>query len=678
MMEYCALLAWGSWDACRRLLHPVLAAPCLGQNNLGQNKMIRNSIRPFTGARIFVGCISFGRVTSSAILLALTIVLVGCAGGTGNGGGGNTPPPTASLTVSPATIIAGQNITLTWASTNADQGTIDNGVGIVGLNGSTSQGLFPTTTTTYTYTATGPSGTKTASATVTVNVVTSFVGLKQSDGAANEDVDPNGAVGTKQFMEYVNTSFQAYDKVTGKAVWSSAQQLETLWPTGPCAANQTTGKPTIQLDAVIIFDRLASRWVVGAKTTNPNASVGYHFCLAVSNTDDLSSSLRTWTDYTSAGPLDPILGVNTKNHTYFPDWPKLATWTDSTGTQSAYYATMDLQDTDNGNAESGSVVCAFDRTDILNNPANVKPPSCVNISDTSNTLLWSTANSLFLAHSLIPADVDGTALPPAGRDEFMVSIANPADGLTTSTTMNLWDFHLDWTAATPLTVSSQSPISLAVDSYTPGCYLYDPNNPAITNCVYEPPAAAGQPQEIVDSVGDRLMPRFAYRNFGSYESYLVSHTIQTGPGAGQNSPNPYQTGVRWYELRDSGSGTPAIQQSGTINPDGVLYRFLPSIAQDKLGNAAVGYSISNVFTDPGIYFSYWNLPQATTPAEISILNGTGEEVTTVAPYVGKWGSYASMTVDPVDDCTFWYVNQYFAQDDTWLTRVANFKIPGCQ
>jgi len=632
--------------------------------------MIGNGIGSFTMVNDFVSRRLRGRARSSAIFFALTVVLAGCGGGSSGAGPipAPIPAPTAALTATPAAIIAGQNITLAWASTNADQGTVDSGVGIVGLNGSTV--LAPTATITYTYTAKGPGGTATASATVTVNPVNSFDGMTQSDGALGEDVDPNGAVGTKQFMEYVNTSYQAYDKITGKAVWPSARQIETLWPSGS-NCNPPTTHPAIQLDVVIIFDRLASRWVVGAKTSDAN--LGYFFCIAVSSTDDLSSASLSWTSYSTPSPLDPILGTN-GTHTYFPDWPKLSTWTDATGQQSAYYATMDLQDIDNGNAEVGAVVCAFDRPDLLNNPGSIKPESCIPVSNPLNRVLWS--NGIFLGHSLIPADVDGITVPPAGRDEFMVSIENPVnDGVTlTSNTLNLWDFHVDWTAATPLTVTPQSPISVSVSDHTPGCYLYVLNNPAITNCVVEPNPTG---QQIVDSVGDRLMPRFAYRNFGSYESFLISHTVQTGPGASGTNPSAFQTGIRWYELRDNGSGTPSVNQSGTINPDASLFRFLPSIAQDKKGNAAVGYSISNVFTDPGIDFSYWSLPQATTPTEVTIINGTGEEVSP-GNGVGKWGSYSSMTVDPIDDCTFWYVNEYFVFDNTWRTRIASFKIPGCQ
>jgi hypothetical protein len=601
-----------------------------------------------------------GRAKSSIMLVGLCIVLASCSSQSGPSNS-NGPLPTAMLTATPSTIVAGQSVTLTWVATNADMGTIDSGVGQVGLNGSTvltpSTPGYPTATTTYTYTASGPGGTATATAMVTVNLVTSFDGMVQSESSvSDDDVDPNGAVGILQYMEYINSSYQAYDKVTNTPVWSSPQPIETLWANNPpCYKGSNGTTSAIQLDAQIIYDRLASRWVVIAHTSEQN---NYYMCIAVSSIDDLRSA--TWGAYSYK--LEPNLGIDGSIFD-LPDWPKAGTWPDG------YYIAMDEVD-QVLNREVGVVVCAFDRPDILNNPLNIKNPACLTMPTLSST-------NLDLGHSLIPADVDGTTPPPQGRDEFMVSIENPInDGSTlTSTTLNLWEFHVDWTTSTPtLTLVQQS--TPTVTAYTPGCYLYQPGNPTITNCV---PENRSNGPEIVDSVGDRLMPRFAYRNLGTSESFLISHTVQTGPGASGTTPAAYQTGIRWYQLTANGSGTPVVAQSGTINPDASLYRFLPSIAEDHSGNVAVGYSTSNALSFPGINFSYWSLAGATptAPTEVTIINGTGEEVTANTGS-GKWGSYSSMTVDPVDDCTFWYVNEYFFTDNTWRTRIANFKIPGCQ
>lgn len=469
--------------------------------------------------------------------------------------------------------------------------------------------------------------------------VTSFDGIAASQvGHPEYDVDPNGAVGTKQYMEWINVYYQAYDKVTLAPVWTSPQAATTPF-TGLNACSNFSG------DGVINFDRLASRWVISVRTTAAN---NYTYCIAISNTDDLSSKSLTW--HTYQVPLNPILGTNTQGNVYFPDWPKLGTWPD------AYYLTIDLNDTNNNYREVGVVVCALDRTNMLNG-GTPNPPQCFTNPSPVN-------GSLYLAHSLIPADVDGTTAPPAGRDEYLVSIENPVnDGVTkTSNSFNLWQFHLDW--ATPAN-STFTQSSVSVAPYTPGCY--SAASPSQTICVPEP--STGTTGEHIDSVGDRFMPRFSYRNFGSYESFLVSHTVQ--PGAGNNQP----TGIRWYELR--GSGMPTLYQDGTVSPDTTTYRFMPSIAQDATGNAAVGYSVSSASVHPGISASWFSLTNPTAPVEFPILVGTADEENTY-----HWGDYASMTVDPVDGCTFWYVNEYFPTNETgtainWHTRIAHFALSGC-
>jgi hypothetical protein len=600
-------------------------------------------------------------------------------------------PPTISLQATPAAIIAGQPVTLTWSSSNATNVAIEPNPGGVQLSGTGT--VFPTVTTTYTATATGNSQQATASQTVQVSPLNSADGmLPDSTNAGEQDIDPNGAVSRYQYMEYVNTEYQAFDKATLAAVpiagVSGPQGIGTPFSTalnGPATDCSGTG---IQLDAVINFDRIANRWVIAAKSVRAaGAQHRYDFCIAVSNGDNVtatnSSGAYTFGWYAYEFQLDNVLGTDKDGTYYFPDWPKLGTWPD------AYYATMDMQDTESGDAEVGVIVCAFDRVNMIaGNTMN--SPQCVPNTDPD---LFS--DGLYLAHSLIPADFDGTptALPPPGRDEFLVSIQNPSlannMSATSSNTFNLWDFHVDWTTPSATFTLLTPP---TVTTYTPGCYLFISGAPAITNCVGELPyQGTGQ---TIDSVGDRFMPRFDYRNFGSYESFLVSHTIQTGPGENSGLPNPVQTGVRWYELRanvngssatcDSGTvslgSTPTVCQTGTVNPDALYFRFLPSIAQDKDGNAAVGYSYSNSLSNPGIAFSYWDLGTLNAQtSEVTIFGGQSEEVTTSpVPGRGQWGSYSSMTVDPSDDCTFWYVNEYWPTTTNWATRIANFKLPTCQ
>jgi hypothetical protein len=477
--------------------------------------------------------------------------------------------------------------------------------------------------------------------TVHAQTVATFQGIDASQLAHPElNVDPNGAIGTKQYMEWVNTSYQAFDKVTFAPVWSAPKSgTSPFTVNGLTQCNNFGGG-----DVVILFDRLASRWVIGAHSAGPN----YYYCIAISNTDNLAATSLKW--FTYAFSLNSILGTNSKGVTYFPDWVKIATWPD------AYYVSIDLEDPSNTFQEVGVVACAFDRTNMLIGGTPNSPQCFTNPSPVTG--------SLYLAHSLEPADVEGTTAPPTGSPEYFASIENPVnDGVTTtSDSFNLWQFHVDWsnTANSTFTQSTAS-----APAYTPGCYVA--TSPSNTVCVPEP--STSTTGESIDSVGDRFMFRFAYRNFGEYQSYLMSHTVQVGTG------KQSQTGIRWYELR--GNGTPAVFQSGTISPDQSLYRFMPSIAEDKAGNAAVGYSVSDASTHPSISASWWNLNGSSTPVELSLFSGSGDEENSF-----HWGTYTSMTVDPVGGCAFWYLNEYYSENQTasppvWQTRVSTFTAPTC-
>jgi hypothetical protein len=103
-----------------------------------------------------------------------------------------------------------------------------------------------------------------------------------------------------------------------------------------------------------------------------------------------------------------------------------------------------------------------------------------------------------------------------------------------------------------------------------------------------------------------------------------------------------------------------------------------SIAMDKVGNIAVGYSESSSSVFPSIFIT-GRVPTdtlGTLQGENTILNGAGSQL----PNLSRWGDYSSMSVDPVDDCTFWYTTEYLKNSGifNWSTRIASFKLQGCQ
>jgi hypothetical protein len=171
--------------------------------------------------------------------------------------------------------------------------------------------------------------------------------------------------------------------------------------------------------------------------------------------------------------------------------------------------------------------------------------------------------------------------------------------------------------------------------------------------------------------GDRLMYRLAYRNFGSYQDLVANHSVQVASGSNQ-------TGIRWYELRNTGSGF-TVHQQGTYAPDS-NYRWMGSIAMDHAGDIAMGYNVSGATMSPTIRYAGRQATDAlgTMESEVDVLSAAGAAHTSQTTSA-RWGDYSSIAVDPTDDCTFWYTNQYQTTtgSDHWSTQIVSFSFPAC-
>jgi hypothetical protein len=239
--------------------------------------------------------------------------------------------------------------------------------------------------------------------------------------------------------------------------------------------------------------------------------------------------------------------------------------------------------------------------------------------------------------TLLPADMDGTIQPAAGEPGFFVDF-----GLNK---LNLWKFHVDF--AVPANSTFTGPTALPVAAFTQGCNRTCVSQPGTTN--------------RLDMLGDRLMYRLAYRKFADgHEALVTSHTITTG--------------YRWYEVRDP-NGAPTVFQQGTFAPD-TNTRWMGSIAMDQNGNIGMGYTVGSSTVFPSVFFTGRNPgdPAGTMQSEQVIVNGSGSQTSPT-----RWGDYSAMTIDPADDCTFWYTQEYSKTTGTfsWNTRIANFKFSGC-
>ena len=356
-------------------------------------------------------------------------------------------------------------------------------------------------------------------------------------------------------------------------------------------------------DPIVLYDRIAHRWLVSQLAYTSTFSSNFQ-CLAISTSSDATGSYFRYA-YNFGSNL--------------PDYPKFGVWPD------AYYWSSNTFP-GGGNTFTGAQVCAFDRTRMLAGLA----AAAVCFQQSSKVA------------SLLPSNLDGSTLPLAGEPNFFLELSG-------SSALGLFKFHADF--ATPSNSTFTGPVTIPVAAFSLAC--------GGNVCVPQPATT-----QQLDSLGDRLMYRLAYRNFGGHESLVANHSVTAGSGVG----------VRWYEIR-SPNATPTLYQQGTYAPDST-FRWMGSIAMDQAGDIAVGYSASDSSTHPAVRYAgrVSSDPLGTLESESSIMEGTGSQVGD-----NRWGDYSGMSVDPVDDCTFWYTNQYLTTDGqyNWKTAIGSFKFAAC-
>jgi hypothetical protein len=449
--------------------------------------------------------------------------------------------------------------------------------------------------------------------------------------------DNNGSVGNDQYVEMVNTDYQVWslNRPTKTALsLLGPVSINTLWAGfGGACETQNAGDP------IVLYDKLANRWLLSQFTSDPDAGGVFYQCVAVSKTADATGQYNRYAFAVPGGD--------------FGDYPHYGVWTD------AFYVMAHnfKPDASSSSGFSFHAACfgAMDRTKMLAGDPTATWQVVLDPSEGGH----------------LPADLDGFAPPPAGAPGIFTSVHK--DG------MYLYRMKVDFAtpANTAKTLQAIMPIAPANAACGGG------------NCIPQPNSVL-----TLDSLADRLMFRLAYRNFVDHESLVVSHSVDPGiPGV--------VSGVRWYEFRISGQPNavcatyPCTYQQGTIAdaPNG-RSRWMPSIAQDGAENILVGYSTTGTLEPTDAHSIRYTgrtktdaLGTMTSPETI-IFTGNRNEVADPLGAVlpGRWGDYTSTSIDPADDCTFWHVNQYYRQGQggntnfDWSTRIASasFSASQCQ
>ncbi|MFI5114700.1 MAG: hypothetical protein ACHP7J_06100 [Terriglobales bacterium] len=334
-------------------------------------------------------------------------------------------------------------------------------------------------------------------------------------------------------------------------------------------------------------------------------NTSYQICIAVSQTDDATGKYNLYS-YTFTG---------------LPDYPKFGIWPD------AYYLAFNFFGPGDGEP------CALDRTAML---AGSKAAMICFNPKTSDM-------------GFLPSDIDGSTPPPSGAPNHYIELGN------SNTTLKEYDFHVDFSV--PKNSTFTGPHTITVPAYTQLC------GGGGGACIPEPHGGG-----LLDAIGDRMMFRNAYRNFGDHEAMVFSHSV--GAGAGRAV-----AAERWYELRSTPpGGSFSLYQAGTYANKTNNY-WMGSIAMDKNGDMALGFSVDNSSSlDPSIWFT------GRVPTDgLGMLEGhkVVHKGTQVQGNVNRWGDYSSMSVDPTDDCTFWYTQEYTDGGYNWQSHVVSFKFTSC-
>jgi len=470
-----------------------------------------------------------------------------------------------------------------------------------------------------------------------------FEGLSNEDnfnifGFRVNPPDPNGEVGLNNYVEIINLVFGVYDKAgnlvagpidTG-SLWSGFAIPDCTDPSG---------------DPVVLYDQFEDRWLLSQFTTSglDDPTKPFWNCVAVSTTGDPAG---TYYRYAFETTSDGVF--------YFPDYPKYGLWRNSYILTTREFGPVD---------EYGIGVYALERGRMLQGNPNARSVKFFLDGNAPGMLP-------LVGDGLLPPDIDGHTKPPKDAPAPIVGTQddNASYGATFDA-LNIWELSVTWQAnpTASIVLKTQLPVT-SFDSIFPCA-------PTSRDCLPQP--GITNPAQYLDILSYRQRPTFrlAYRNFNTYETMVTNQSVEATPGV---------AGVRWYEIRRDALGAYSVYQQGTYAPGDGVHRWMGSIAMDKNGDIALGYSVVNGTTVyPGIRYT-GRLAGDTlgdmTLGEGTVINGSGVQTTTNS----RWGDYTDMTVDPVDDCTFWYVNEYYAVSGTaangrpWQTRIASFKLPGCQ
>jgi hypothetical protein len=443
--------------------------------------------------------------------------------------------------------------------------------------------------------------------------------------------DSDGDVGKNHYVAMINLVFAIYTK-QGALLYGPAS-IGSLWQGFEVEdCTDPSGDP------IVLYDEKADRWILTQFTTRDPI---FYNCVAVSQTPD---------------PTGPYFRYAFTTGINFPDYPKYGVWPNGRRGEGGSLTITTREFPPVGDDQIG--IYAVNRAQLL---AGDPDPQVIEFH------LLAPPN--LVGDGLLPADFDGKRTPPVGSPQVILGTQD--DGALTGATFDaLNTFHLRADFAHP----DSSTFALVAQLPTAPFDSIFPCSPSSRDCIPQPGISGPLDDRKLDILSYRQRPtwRLQYRNQGRHESLVTNQSVEARPAV---------AGVRWYEVRNPLA--PFIYQQGTWAPEDGVHRWMGSVAMDKMGNLAAGYSVSND-TDvyPGIRYAgrlAGDPLGQLTQGEAVLQAGSGVQRTTNS----RWGDYTSLNVDPRDECTFYYIDEYYTlasqQSSTagWLHRVGAFRFPNC-
>jgi hypothetical protein len=444
--------------------------------------------------------------------------------------------------------------------------------------------------------------------------------------------DTNGDVGLNHYIEAVNFGIAIYSKSGTRLAAFTEFSLWSQAGTGTACDSQAHGDP------VVVYDQFADRWIITHFAFGFNSagspSTPFYQCFAVSKTGDPVSGgwwfypLRVDNGTSGQPPVNTI-----------DDYPKFGNWNDGCLYMSANEFSLPSWQ------YVGTLFASINKADMESGQPL-----------TSSVGFISNSGSPF---SLLPSNISGAkssnSLPPAGTPNYFVS--QSMDSFS-------WEVRRFTPGNSPKICGAGGTLSAPV---------------RVAQTAFDSPDDVAQPNAPgLQSLGERLMQKAQYRKVGPIESLWVTHSVQASVGS---TVRP-----QWAQIDvTGGSVRPTPVQQQIYGPDTTMNRWVPSIAADHDGNVAVGYNTSNASTFPSIAYAgrlVTDPLNQLSQGEAQLIAGAGSQRNSCGGPCTRWGDYSAMSIDPADDCTFWYVGQYYSSQvngdaGNWQTRIGSFKFPSC-